>query len=266
MKIVVITGSSRGIGLGLADAFLARGCRVVLSGSSLESTQKAEDLLKNKYDQEMISGVPCDVRRYEQVQALWDGAIALYGTVDIWINNAGLSGPTLKLWNQTPEISKTVIETNLLGVIFGSQVALKGMFEQNYGCIYNMEGMGSDGRMHDGLTLYGMTKYGLKYFTDSLVKETQDTPIIIGALRPGMVVTDLILDQYKDKPEEWTRVKRIFNIIADRVENVTPVLVDRILSNQVTGKRINYNSRLTILKRFLSIPFSKRDVFYDSEL
>jgi NAD(P)-dependent dehydrogenase (short-subunit alcohol dehydrogenase family) len=266
MKNVVITGSTRGIGLGLAEAFLARDCAVVLSGRSKESTQTALDHLNKKFDPGRIYGIPCDVRRQDQVQALWDGAVARFGKVDIWINNAGLSGPTLKLWHQTPEISRNVVETNLLGVIFGSQVALKGMLDQKSGCIYNMEGMGSDGRMHDGLTLYGMTKYGLKYLTDALVKETQDTPIIIGALRPGMVVTDLITNQYKDRPEEWQQVRRIFNIIADRIENVAPCLVDRMLSNQVTGKRINYNSNLTILFRFLSSPFIKRDVFWDSDL
>ena len=60
-----------------------------------------------------------------------------------------------------------VVDTNLIGVIYGSKVAFSGMQTQGFGQIYNMEGMGSDGRKHEGLTLYGTTKYAQKYFNDS---------------------------------------------------------------------------------------------------
>jgi NAD(P)-dependent dehydrogenase (short-subunit alcohol dehydrogenase family) len=263
MKIVVITGSSRGIGFGLAKAFLDHDCAVVISGRSEESTQIALDQILGKYDSDRVIGIPCNVRYFDQLQTLWDRAVTRFGKVDIWINNAGLSGPVKALWKQEPETSRIVIETNLLGVIYGAQVALNGMLDQNSGCIYSIEGMGSDGRMHPGMTLYGTTKYGLKYFNDALVKETRGTPIIIGSLRPGMVVTDLITEQYKDQPEEWQKVKRIFNIIADRVENVAPWLVDQILANQRTGRRIQYLSKWGLMFRFLSSPFTKRDVFSD---
>ena len=78
-----------------------------------------------------------------------------------------------------------------------------------------------------------------------------------------MVATDLIIDQYKDKPEEWHQVKRIFNIIADRVEVVAPWLVDQILANQENGTRIHYTSRWKILWRMLTMPFKPRDIFSD---
>jgi len=266
VKVVVITGSSRGIGFGLSKAFLERDCAVVVGGSTNQSTLSAFNQLSGKFNPDRILGFPCDVRKFEQVQALWNGAVSRFGKVDIWINNAGLSGPTRKLWQQNPETAETVVETNLLGVIYGVQVAIQGMLEQGSGCIYNMEGMGSDGRMHDGLALYGMTKYGLKYLDDALVKETMGTPIVVGAIRPGMVVTDLILSQYRDHPTEWKRVKRIFNVIAERVEVVTPWLADQILANQKTGIRINFSSSWKLLYRFITLPFSKRDVFGDTDL
>lgn len=266
MKVVVITGSSRGIGYGLAEAFLTRNCAVVISGRSNGSTQAALDKLCSSYDPYNLAGISCDVRSYEQVQALWDGATVRFGKVDIWINNAGLSGPEKPFWKQEPEMSRNIIETNLLGVIYGSQVALNGMIAQNSGCIYNVEGLGSDGRVHPGLTLYGTTKYGMKYLNDALVKETRGTPIIVGALRPGMVVTDLIIDPYRNRPQEWQKVKRVFNIFADRVDNVAPWLVDQVLSNEKTGRRIQYLSSWGLLVRFLTMPFTKRDVFSDVEL
>jgi hypothetical protein len=79
-----------------------------------------------------------------------------------------------------------------------------------------------------------------------------------------MVITDLITQQYEDRPEEWERDKRIFNILADRVETVTPWMAAKILENDKTGVSINWTSRLKIMLRFLTSPFSKRDVFAES--
>jgi len=266
MKTIVITGSSRGIGYGMASAFLERGCNLVISGSTESTTKHACERLRAQFDSQRIIGIPCDVRDYKQVSNLWGGAVAHYGQVDIWINNAGLSGPTRLIQEQEPDMISYVINTNVMGVIYGSKIALSGMLKQGFGQLYNMEGMGSDGSKHDGLTLYGTTKYAQKYLNDSLANETQNTPVIVGALRPGMVATDLIVSQYKDRPDEWQRVKRIFNIIAEKVEVVAPWLVDRILKNQKNGVRINFASRWKMLNRFLSIPFSKRDIFSDFDL
>jgi NAD(P)-dependent dehydrogenase (short-subunit alcohol dehydrogenase family) len=260
----MITGSTRGIGFGLADAFLELGCEVAISGSNQENLNRAVEDLAVKHAGEHMIGVLCDVRKPDQVASLWDQAKAQFGKVDVWINNAGVSNAQRKIWDVPVEEVKRVVDINLIGTIHGSQVAIKGMLDQGYGAIYNMEGMGSDGRKHDGLTLYGMTKYGLKYFTDSLVKETKGSPIIVGALRPGMVVTELITKQYEDRPEEWEKDKRIFNILAERVEVVAPWMAEKILVNEKTGVRISYTSKIKLFGRFLMAPFSRRDVISDS--
>ena len=88
------------------------------------------------------------------------------------------------------------------------------------------------GVKHAGLKIYGTSKYAVHYFTESLALEAKETPVIVGSLRPGMVVTDLLTERYKGRPEEWERAKKIFNIIADKVENVTPWLAKRMLANQ----------------------------------
>jgi len=261
MKSIVITGSTRGIGFGLADSFLSRGCSVMISGRSEEHIVLASDALMKKHSAERVAGFPCDVRDLGQVQALWESAKSRFENIDIWVNNAGLSGSQMEIWERPPTQVKEVVDTNLVGAIFGSQVAVRGMLEQGYGSLYNMEGAGSDGRMHEGLILYGMTKYGLTYFTKGLALETKETSLIIGSIRPGMVVTEFLTDQYKDKPEEWGRAKRIFNIIASRIEEVTPWLVERILENDKSGVCISYMSPGKILLRFLSAPFKKRTLF-----
>jgi len=262
-KKIVITGSSRGIGFGLAQAFLEKNCAVSVSGKSKASTNIATEQLREKFSSDKIFGYPCDVRDQNQVQALWDATIDNYDNVDIWINNAGVSGSTIEIWKINPEETENVVVTNLLGAVYGSQVAIKGMLNQGFGSIYNLEGAGSDGRMHKGTNLYGTTKYGLKFLTDALAKELDNTPITIGALRPGMVITDLVLNNYINKPEEWKKVERIFYFIADRVEVVAPWLTDRILKNKKNGARINYCPTWKLLIRILTSPFVKRDVFSD---
>jgi NAD(P)-dependent dehydrogenase (short-subunit alcohol dehydrogenase family) len=262
MKIIVITGSTRGIGYGLADSFLALGCAVVISGRTPGAVEQALTRLASKYEPQRIFGQPCDVTHKEQVQALWDAAKAYFGAIDIWINNAGTAHPQLDFMDCSPEQIQTVVDTNVIGAMYGAQVALRGMLDQGSGSFYNMEGLGSDGRRVEGLTLYGTTKYALRYLTDALVQEMRGTPILVGALRPGMILTDLVTGQYEDRPEEeWEAAKRIFSILADRVETVTPWLAQKVLVNNRTGVRITWLTRRKVIGRFLTAPFRKRDLF-----
>ena len=76
-----------------------------------------------------------------------------------------------------------------------------------------------------------------------------------------MVATDLLRDRYKDRPEDWERAKRIFNILAERVETVTPWLAEQMLVNRKNGAILSYQSRWQILWKFASSRFVRRNVF-----
>jgi NAD(P)-dependent dehydrogenase (short-subunit alcohol dehydrogenase family) len=262
VKIVVITGSTRGIGFGLADAFLDLDNAVVICGRSQDSVQTAIARLTAKHGPKPILGHACDISCPEQVQGLWDAAQAHFGQIDIWVNNAGLSHPRADFWDQPPDLVQAVVHTNLVGTMYGCQIALRGMLAQGFGALYNMEGLGSDGRQVTGMTLYSTTKYGLKYLTDSLVEETKDTPLLVGALSPGMVLTDMLMRERDARSDaDWQEAKRIFNILADRVEDVTPWLARQVLANDKSGARIKWLTRGRIMARFLTAPFRKRDLF-----
>ena len=86
MKTIVITGSTRGIGYGLADSLLDLGCAVTVSGRTLAAVQQAIAKLASKHGPERAFGHPCDVTHLDQVQALWDAAQARFGKIDIWIS------------------------------------------------------------------------------------------------------------------------------------------------------------------------------------
>jgi NAD(P)-dependent dehydrogenase (short-subunit alcohol dehydrogenase family) len=266
MKVIVITGSTRGIGYGLANSFLNHNCRVMISGRTSSVVESAVEILSTKHKSEMVAGHCCDVRDYDTVKDLWKVAVDRFGKVDIWINNAGINHRIMKPWHLPACDIEAIIATNLLGVMYGSKVAVKGMLWQGHGAIYNMLGMGSDGRKMEGMSIYGSTKSGVDYFTKALVLETRDSPIIVGAVSPGMVMTDMLYREgFEDNPEEDERTKRVFNILADKVETVSPWLVNKILSNEKTGVRISWLTTWKIFARFLAAPFRKRDIYSESE-
>ena len=261
MKSIVITGSTQGIGYGLADEFLALGCKVAVSGRAPDRVERATAALSARHSPDSIFGCVCDVTHADQVQALWDAAQARFGQVDIWINNAGLGNLQSDFWEISPEEMQTVVATNVLGAMYGARVAIRGMLAQGFGALYNVEGLGSDGRRVEGLALYGTTKRALAYLTDSLIAETKGTPVLVGALRPGMVMTRLLTQQYQGHPEEWAKVERIFSILADRVETVTPWFARQVLANNKHGVRIKWLTGPKLMGRFLTAPFHKRDLW-----
>jgi hypothetical protein len=76
-----------------------------------------------------------------------------------------------------------------------------------------------------------------------------------------MVMTDLVVGEYAGRPAEWDRAKRIFNIIADNVETVSPWLAQQVLTNQRNGARLAWLTPARLLWRFAYAPFSRRDLF-----
>ncbi len=261
MKSVVVTGSTRGIGLGLAREFLKRDCAVAFSGRNSEKLSAEVEKAGDEFGKDKVLGQRCDVSDIAQVQALWDAAKNTFGKVDIWINNAGRDTTMVMLWElDAPEISSTV-DTNVTGLIYGTKVALKGMIEQGTGQIYNMEGFGSSDMMRPGMTVYGTTKRAVRYFTESVADEAKDTAVQIGTVGPGMVVTDFMLDGLRKMPEEkLAEVKPVYNMLADKVETVTPYLVEEILKNDKTGAKIDWLTDEKAMERMNSDEYISRDL------
>ncbi len=260
MKIIVITGSTRGIGYGMASAFLEMGCGVVISGRQQPVVDQAVSGLAARFGAEKVFGFACDVRQLEQVQGLWKATAAHFGRIDIWINNAGVAHPLTDFADFKPDTIQTVVETNIAGLMYGAITALAGFKKQGSGAIYNMFGLGSTGRQVKRMALYGASKSAVAYLTHALVEETRGQAVLVGALLPGMVVTDLLTQQRDSDPEEWKRASRIFNILADRVETVAPWLARRVLENTKHGAVISWTNPWMIGWRFLTAPFTHRRV------
>jgi NAD(P)-dependent dehydrogenase (short-subunit alcohol dehydrogenase family) len=266
---IVVTGSTRGIGRGLALELLQRGHDVVISGRSQSAVDSAIRELCEQAGSSggRLAGAACDVSNFDELQRLWDAAQAAFGGVDIWINNAGVSHPRQRAGAMRAEHINTVQETNLLGMMLATQVAMRGMSAQpGGGLIYNMEGFGSNGMTTPGMSMYGASKFALTYFNKALLSETRDSKVRICWLSPGIVITDLLKRDMGSASVDWERTKRVYNILADRVETVTPYLAEGVLANDKAGARIAWLTPRKAAGRFFMSLFRKRELLTDADL
>jgi NAD(P)-dependent dehydrogenase (short-subunit alcohol dehydrogenase family) len=255
----VITGSTRGIGLGLARAFLTKGANVVVSGRTQEAVDKA---LADLGAGARAAGLPADVTDLGSLRTLWSHALATFGNVDIWINNAGISHDRRPFWELPAEALKAVVDTNLLGTLHGSQVALAGFSSQGRGTLWNMEGLGSDGRVAKGTAAYVATKAGVRTLTKALLKEDLPDGVRVCYLSPGIVATDLLVQDYAGDDAAWEKAKKIFDVLGDDVGTVAPWLVDGMLASTKQGDRVIWLTKRKAAMRFLTAPVTKRHLTY----
>jgi len=263
MKNVVITGSTRGIGHGLAYEFLKRDCRVIITGRSQDAVDTVVRNLGIAFGGEMVAGIACEVTSCSSVEKLWEFAATTFPPVDIWINNAGISIRRAPLAEQSPDDIAAIVNTNLTGMLYANKVAVAGMTAQGSGQIWNMEGFGSGGQTAPGMASYGCTKAAVTYLIKALQKEIKDTGVQVCTLSPGMVVTDLLVGDYDLSSPEWQKTKKILNILGDKVETVTPFLVDGILRANKTGAKVTWLTNSKAFWRFMTAGFNKRDLFED---
>ncbi len=268
VKSVVITGSSKGLGLALAKVFLAEGCAVMLSSFEQSDLAAVHATLAAQYGEDKVAQYKCDVTKFDEVQGLWNAAMEKFGKVDIWINNAGITNAFLDIWEVEPAEMSAIINTNIIGTLYGIRTAMHGMLEQGGGAIYNLYGFGShDERKPAGLTTYGCTKRSIRYLTECLVEETKDTPILVGALMPGTIITDFIIKILKSSPkEDYEQMVKGFNISADTPETVADFLAKEVLKNKTNGAEITWMTAEKFKQRMADPFYLKRDLFSDLDI
>lgn len=258
MKNVVITGSTRGIGFNMAMEFLRAGCNVTLSGRGEalpEAGRASLSLFNGKY-----TYVQCNVQSKASLQNLWNVSLEKWKSIDIWINNAGQNTPHMFSWETGESYTENIINTNITGMIYGSQIAAAGMMKQGHGAIYSMEGLGSNNMIQLKTILYGTTKHALTYFMKGLAKELEGTGLIAGRLSPGMMLTDFITktpDGEKSEVMSDEKFKKLFNILGDKPETVARFFIPRILSNTKNNAQIAWLTNRKAAWRFITANFRK---------
>lgn len=257
---IVITGSSKGIGFGLAQAFLSLGHNVVISGRHTAQLDQALAALSDQFHSQQVHAVQCDISQMEDLEKLWHEAIHHFKYVDIWVNNAAACPPAKDFIDISPTEIEVAIRTNVLGTILAAQIAAQHMLKQGFGKIYQMEGWGSQGEWSAGTTVYATTKRAVSYFSHALSKELKQSNILVGTLSPGMVATDLLISSWRDgEVQHWKKMRRLFYFIIDPPEVVCPYLAQHMLSNQKHDHRIVWMTPWRLLRRFFQPYYWRRN-------
>ncbi|MDW8278278.1 MAG: SDR family oxidoreductase [Anaerolineales bacterium] len=188
-RIIVITGSTRGLGFATAKACLAAGATVVLTG---RNPQAVEQALTELHSPDRTAGFLVDVRDEAQVHRLAHQTIERFGRFDIWINNAGYSSAAGMILDMNPREALDMFLANDLGALYGTQAAMSHFLPRQTGTLVNIYGNGSFLRPATPVALYGATKAWLTSFTRSLARETAGSGIRIVGFSPGMMTTEML--------------------------------------------------------------------------
>lgn len=264
MKTVVITGSARGLGLEMAKCFRNKNFNVIICDIYKKDLDNAKkELLKIKSAGD-IDYFVCDITKENEILNMINKVKKKYNTIDFWINNAGINQPDKMIWDLTTDEINKMIEVDLKGTIIASKLISKVMIEQNSGSIYNVEGHGSNDAIIPGLSIYGTAKRGVTYFTSALAKEleTAKVDVIVGRLSPGIMITDFIVNSFRNKKIELSdKNKKVYNILGDYPDIVAKFLVNKMINNTNNDVRINWLTNKKAAFRFMTSMFNKRDFF-----
>lgn len=185
-KVVVITGASGGLGEATARMLTQLGAKVVLGARRIERlTALAQELSLPEW-----SVVQTDVTSFVQVKRLVDKAVALYGRIDVLINNAGVM-PHSPLERVKVEDWDRMIDVNLRGVLYGIGAALPHMKEQRSGHIVNVSSVAGH-KVRPGSAVYSATKTAVRVISEGLRQEVKPYNIRTTVVSPGAVQSELV--------------------------------------------------------------------------
>lgn len=199
-KVVLITGASRGIGKSIAEECVKQGAIVAFTYLSSEEKAKAleAELTANGGT---AKGFKSDAGNFEQAQQLVDDVVAAFGTIDVLVNNAGITRDTL-LMRMTEEQWDEVINTNLKSAFNLTKAVQRPMLKARSGSIINMSSVvGVSGNA--GQANYAASKAGLIGFTKSVAQELGSRNIRCNAIAPGFIETEMTGALDQKVVEEW---------------------------------------------------------------
>lgn len=190
-QVAIITGASRGLGTGIAERFVRAGATVVITARSEETLTAEAERLRAMGGK--VLAMSADVSDPEQVQAVIDQTVDAYQRIDILVNNAGVIWPIDEVAEIDPDEWVYNIHVNLIGPFYASYCVLPVMLAQEYGRIINVSS-GLSRNAVAGLSAYGTAKAGLDHFTRILALEVAHAGIMVNALHPGVIDTEMQAD------------------------------------------------------------------------
>lgn len=241
-KVIIVTGSGRGIGREIAESFTKNGAIVIISDYSTESLIETENLFTTKgYS---FKAIPCDVTNSEDVQNLIDLTYKEFGKIDVLINNAGITKDNLIL-RMKDEQWDSVIETNLKGVFLTTRASVKYFLKQRYGKIINISSVvGITGNI--GQSNYSASKAGIIGFSKSIARELAIRNITVNIVAPGFIdtpMTSVLPDGVKEDFIKKIPLKRMGT--PTDIANIV-LFIASPLADYITGQVINVDGGMVM--------------------
>jgi len=189
-KIALVTGASRGIGKALASTCADLGVNLVIAARNEGPLKETADEIRKKYKVEVLP-VACDVTKFEDLENLVNKAKEKFGTIDILINNAGVSSQS-PFEKQPFNDFERLVHTNYLGYVRLIRLVINDMIKNKQGAIINMvSGSTLCDPLPRNFLVYSSLKVGLRAFSKGLFWELRDYGIKITSILPGVTDTDL---------------------------------------------------------------------------
>ncbi|GGJ18342.1 SDR family NAD(P)-dependent oxidoreductase [Paenibacillus hunanensis] len=203
-KVAIITGGASGLGLATALKLAEAGVNSTIVDISEQAGLAAVAQLEAKGVKALF--VRADVSKAEDVKRYVDETVATFGKIDMFFNNAGISGPGTKFADNTIEQIEQVIGINLLGGLYGLKYVLEVMLQNGGGAIVNTSSTaGLVGQATVGS--YSATKHGLIGITKTIAVEYAAQNIRINAIAPGTTETPMVKQYRQDNPETFQAVE-----------------------------------------------------------
>jgi len=194
-KIALITGGSKGIGKGIAEAYLKQGAEVIICGRNEANLQSTGDELK-EFGQ--INYVMCDITKLDDVKRLASQIGAIKQKLDILVNNASILGVRSSIIDYPEDVWKEVIQINLNAQFFVTKALLPLLHKSDKASIINVSSsVGRKGKKEWGA--YAASKFGVEALTQVLAHEMEDTNVRVNSVNPGGTRTDMRAGAYPDE-------------------------------------------------------------------
>lgn len=244
-RVAIVTGGSRGLGEEMAEGLAEAGAALMLCARREQWLTPTLDRFQGRGFR--VDGLVCDVTQPEQVQAVVDKTMSVFGRVDILVNNAGVT------WGEAPETMpldkwQRVIDANLTGAFLFSQAAGREMLKQQYGRIINIASVaGLQGSVHGAhYAGYAASKAGLMGLTRELAASWGRSGIRVNAIAPGFFhsrLADPAIGQAEPQIKATSPIPRVGE--AGELKGVA-VFLAADASNYITGQTIVVDGGRTI--------------------
>lgn len=232
-SVVFITGASSGIGASCAKQFAQQGVKLLLAARRVNRVNALADLLKKEW-RIPVHVFGLDVRNQEEVERVLQSLPEEWKSIDVLVNNAGLSRGLNKLQEGTIADWDEMIDTNVKGLLYVTRAILPGMISRGRGHIINIGSIAGHSVYPAG-NVYCASKYAVKALSEGLKMDLLGTPIRVSSIDPGLVETEFSLVRFHGDSE---RAKKVY----EGLQPLTPDdIADAVIYCATRPPHVNIN-------------------------